>query len=188
MTETEKQWRIAHKDELNQRAREWRLANANRVKENRKCYYDAHKDRTKRDAGKWAKRHPERVTLRAKAIGANRIYGHTGRLTTKEVETVVERCGRKCHWCGKENLADRDFTLEHLKPINDVNVLTIACHACNTGQAVKNGGRIQTPEERRAKFLAYQREYRSRPEVKTRKRKRSNGSKKIERGLGSAPL
>ncbi len=136
------------------KCRVWRKANAERVAEYSKRYYRENKDKRNRASTLWAQSRRDRIQLISKAQAANQRYGSTGRLGVKDIEAVVERCGRKCHWCGKENLTNRDFTLEHLQPINRLEFLTIACQACNTGHAGENGGRIQTPEERKAKEKA----------------------------------
>lgn len=107
----------------------WRAVNAERIKQQRRAYYEAHRDRTKQEAMEWARSNRYRYALSCKAATANRRY--QGKITIEDVETIIERCGRVCYWCGKADLAGRDLTLEHLKPMNDKSVIVIACHRCN---------------------------------------------------------
>jgi hypothetical protein len=142
-----------------EKERAWKLANADRVKESRKRYYQKHKERTKKYSVDYQRAHPYETLLRNKAASANRRY--PGSLSIADMRALVERDGRKCHWCGKDDLQNSDFTLEHLEPFNRLDCITIACLPCNTGHAGENGGRIQTLEERRAKATAIIRRWRA---------------------------
>jgi len=112
--------------------KKWREANKDKVRKQRKNYYEANKDRTKEEAVLWAKENAERVSFSNKAKSANQTY--PGHLTVDDIAEIVEKSGRVCHWCGKENLEGEDLTLEHLKPTNDKRFLAIACNRCNAGK------------------------------------------------------
>jgi hypothetical protein len=127
----------------------WRAANKARIKEWAKGWY--RKNRVKEIA-----RATQRVAddygrhlLLCKVTKANLTY--PGRLTLKDLLTVIERSGRRCYWCGKENLEGRDLTLEHLQPVNDVQHLTIACLTCNAARIQIHGPRKTKAEKQAAK-------------------------------------
>ena len=52
-------------------------------------------------------------------------------------ETVMQRDGTSCYYCGKPNLTGRGATLDHLVPLcdggtNDAENLVLACARCNS--------------------------------------------------------
>jgi hypothetical protein len=115
----------------------WRARNRKRLKLWGKRYYARTKTKQKRKAIQWQKDNPERFRLITKAVSANAKY--PGHLTVNQVEEIIQRCGRVCHWCGRENLSGRVLTLEHLKPINDSRFIVVACLQCNAAKLHKNG-------------------------------------------------
>lgn len=125
----------------------WRKANPDKVRAQQQAYYHRTKEDQKRRATAWQKANPERIALIRKARAANLRY--PGRISSKDVDLVLQRNGTKCHWCGKPDLKGRDLTLEHLKPINDVRYLTIACLSCNASRAHSRDGRRFTEAELR---------------------------------------
>lgn len=127
--------------------KKWRAANKDRIRQYRRKQYIEHREEQIAYSTRWGQENPERFSLQRKAVSANLRY--SGKITTADVEAVIARCGRMCHWCGKQDLANRDLTLEHLRPINDPRHLVIACLSCNAAKIQIYGPR-KTNEERRA--------------------------------------
>lgn len=127
-TEYMRKWRAEHPEYLEYMQR-WRGENKERLAEYRRDRYAAHRSEEKAAAVSWAKKYPFEVLLHSKASAANNRY--EGRITAQDIRELLERDGLVCYWCKKAIELRRDFTLEHLEPINDPSVLAIACQACN---------------------------------------------------------
>ncbi len=156
-TEYMREWRARH-PEHREYMRQWRAENAERILAYRKQWYEEHKEREKETAYRWQDDNPFLVSLYAKVASANRTY--PGTLTIEDVRDVVARCDGTCYWCRKVLTDRRDFTLEHLKPINDPEYLTIACRSCQSAKlAVTGQPRVFTVAQRRARDSACHRRY-----------------------------
>lgn len=112
--------------------REYRKKHRAKVYADRQAWREANRERNAKLANNWYHTHLFIATCGKKAAAANKYY--PGKLTTKDVAGVIEKSGRKCHWCGRENLSGQNLTLEHLRPINDIQYLVIACKSCNSAR------------------------------------------------------
>ncbi len=111
--------------------RQWREANREKIRASRRAYYEVHRAETVPQAMQWNKQHPLEHSISKKVAAANRRY--EGRIGSSDVLAVIERDGWKCFWCSIK-LTASTFTLEHLRPFNDPEVLTLACHSCNSAK------------------------------------------------------
>lgn len=139
--------------------RKYRDKHADAIKQYQREYYAKTRDRQKQASVLWQQRNPERFKLFCKVTSANRRY--PGKLTVKDIEFVIERYGRKCYWCAKDNLKDRDFTLEHLEPRNHRDVLVIACLPCNASKCARMKRPRKTKDEIRAERKIYHGKWRA---------------------------
>lgn len=117
-----------------QKKAEWALANPQKVAEAKQRHIDKNRARVAR----WKAENPELALATGKANLAKRRYPNTGHIDGALVLEVIRRSGGKCHWCGKEKLKGRDLTLEHLRPINAIEHLTIACYRCNASRRARS--------------------------------------------------
>lgn len=129
----------------------WAEEHADYLKAYKRAYHKKHRARYRKHLRAWVKKNPERNALLKKVTVANRLY--PDRITLKDLLAVVEASGRKCHWCGKEGLAGRDLTLEHLQPFNRRECLAISCLSCNAARISTHGPR-KTDEEKQAQRRA----------------------------------
>lgn len=107
----------------------WRESNRDHVAAYRKKYYE--KNREKLIAAAMQRTHADypRFRWRARVAAANKRY--PGRITVKDLDALLQRQGPACYHCGKTGLADRDLTIEHLQPVNNMRHVVLSCHACN---------------------------------------------------------
>jgi len=136
--------------------KKWRADHAEELKAARKANYAANREAEIAKVIEWRKRNPLTRILLSKIRFANARY--PGKLTVAGLRSVLERCGERCHWCGKEPLIGTDLTIDHVKPINDPDCIVIACSACNVAQAAKYGYR-RPPEEIAAGQAAYKKKW-----------------------------
>ena len=176
-------WREKNSEHYKAYRAQWRLSNAAHLKEYGRQRYEESKDHQKARATQWQKDHPERVRLQWKVAPANRRY--PGTITVDDVVAVLKRCGRVCCWCGKSDLRDRDFTLEHLKPFNSRDCLAIACRSCNS-KKFQRESKGQSPEARERSLAAARQRRRDNPELFKEKDRASNAKRKIRRQLQRA--
>lgn len=132
-------WREKNKNKDREYMAEWREANIEWIKEYRRDRYNKNKKKEKKSAVSWQKKNPYKFMLICKAAAANKRY--PGKITYKDIETVINRDGKKCYWCKKDILEISDLTLEHLKPVNQIEHLTIACRNCNGSKLHLRNGR-----------------------------------------------
>ena len=117
-----------------------------KVQRNRE-YYERNRDRILRRTKEYRQRDPWKTLMMVKAASANRRY--PGKLTWRDMATVFERQGRICFYCGKTDLHGRDLTIEHIKPINDPQFLTVSCLACNIARIQTRGPRKSAEQKRK---------------------------------------
>lgn len=132
-----RKWRDKNREKNDSYQAEWKKAHKAEVSLYNKLYRQAHAKEHREINARWRKNHPDRFDAGLKAAAAKRRY--PGEITAADVLVVIERCDRKCYWCGKANLAGRDLTLEHLKPVNDLAHLTVACLSCNAARLALKG-------------------------------------------------
>jgi hypothetical protein len=126
-------YRTRHKKELQTYMKKWRKEHAEQIRKSRRRWYLKHAEEEKLKTQQWNKENPFEAKLARMVTKANRKY-KIGKLTVEDVRKIVEKANFSCYWCKKEKLKGRNMTLEHLKPINDKQFLTIACLSCNSKQ------------------------------------------------------
>lgn len=124
-----RRWREQQGEKYRAYMKAWRAAHKAKISAYNKQYQKEHAVEHRAINKRWRENHPERQVALGKAGAAHQRY--PGTLSLYDVMSVIEKSGRKCFWCGKEDLKGRDLTLEHLKPVNDVAKLVVACHSCN---------------------------------------------------------
>lgn len=164
--EYQRKYREKNKARIAAQRAEHRRKNAKQIEE---------RERARREAD------PFLFVCRKKAVKANKYYSDGPRLTADDIKAVVERCGWKCHWCGKKIEEPSDLTLEHLKPTNDLENLTIACLSCNSAK-IHQGGERLSDDERKEKLKRQNREWRERNRDKVRAKEAARNARR--RGEG----
>jgi hypothetical protein len=140
-----REWRANH-PEHREYMRQWREANKERISKWRRERYLAHLEEENAYAVAWDKEHVLESVIIRKVCSANNRYH--GKLCTQDIRDLIERDGWFCHWCKKPIETLKDFTLEHLEPVNDPAVLALACHSCNCARLPRWGlmARLQKKE------------------------------------------
>ena len=142
-----REWRKKNKKAYRKYRFKYLEDNKEKLKEQAKKYYVKHRKELIRQATERQNNHPLK-SLRLKVVSANKRY--PDRIKLADVLFVVDKYKNTCHWCGKKDLQGRDLTLEHLKPINKREFLTLACLKCNGSKRHKNNGKLRTEEEKKA--------------------------------------
>lgn len=124
-------YRAAH-PEYADYMRRWRAENADHRRAYQRKWYFEHRDSQVAGAMQWNRDHRLDYALHRKVAAAHARY--PGRITVDDIRALLERQGWVCHWCKKEITKMRDLTLEHLKPVNDPQHITIACLPCNAAR------------------------------------------------------
>ncbi len=151
-TEYMREWRAEH-PEHRQYMREWREANKEKLAQYRRQWYEAHRAKEKENAVVWQKTNIIECAINRKVASANQRY--RGHICSQDIRDLIERDGWFCYWCKKPIETLRDFTLEHLEPFNDPEVLAIACHSCNCARLPRWG---LTARLERKEYLARRKE------------------------------
>lgn len=133
----QKKWAEENRDKINAAGKRWRDKNKEKRKIYRRKYYLKHQEFLKEYSN--SHRDRQRSQLCKRASRANKRY--PGRITIKDIDFIVNRDGWNCYWCKKKIEKLNDLTLEHLKPVNKVEYLTIACLVCNCARLHKAGGK-----------------------------------------------
>lgn len=154
-TEYMRAWRAKHPEHRDY-MRQWRETHAEQLKAYRQRYYEEHAEREIDLAVIWQKAHLVEAAIHRKIAAAHERY--PGRITAQDIRDLVARVGWVCCWCKKAITSLRDFTLEHLEPVNDPKHLAIACAACNAAKVPSSGlARRLTLEERQERVRAARR-------------------------------
>jgi len=147
-----RQWREKHPEHRDY-MRQWREAHADHLKAYRRKRYEENFEREIDLAVLWQHEHVVEAAIHRKIAAAHERY--PGRIRAKDIRDLIDRDGWVCCWCKKAIETLRDFTLEHLQPVNDPKHLAIACAACNSAKVPSSGlGRRLTIEERQERVLA----------------------------------
>ncbi len=162
-----REWRSRNLEACRVKERARREANLERERARGRESYARNREKVQVRTKAWAAANPWRALMLVKASAANRKY--PGKVTGDDVAGVFERANRTCHWCGKKELTGRDLTLEHLKPINDVRHLVVACRACNSARILERGPRKSKAEQM------------ERARVQSRRRQQGNKARRNER-------
>lgn len=95
--------------------------------------YREYYQKRKKELNEYAKRRSKNKLdiFSQKANAANQRY--PGHFNAKDIRTIYELEKGLCHWC-KKKLTTISFTLEHLRPTNEMGSITIACRSCNSGR------------------------------------------------------
>lgn len=145
-----RKWRAEH-PEHKQKLREWRDKNSEKLAEYRRQYHQSHLPEAAEQARRWREGNLFEAAIHRKVASANKRYPE--RITVQDLRDVIEMSGWKCCWCAKDIVSMRDFTLEHLQPINRSEHLAIACMKCNSAKLPTYGRtRRYTTEERNARI------------------------------------
>jgi len=140
-------YRLANRDALNEANRRWREANAERHRENaRKWYWDNH-EHAKGNYARWAKRNPEKARELQRSMQARRRARQRSGAIPYTVAQLAERMafwGCRCWMCGGEF-----DEVDHVKPlvaggIDCLANVRPACVSCNRSK----GGRWPFPTEK----------------------------------------
>lgn len=124
---------MAHADYM----RAWRQANKERIQAYRRERYAAHRAEECANAAAWQRANVLEAAIHRKVASANQRY--TGRICAQDIRDLIDRDGWGCHWCHKTISTLRDFTLEHLEPVNEPAALALACHSCNSARLPRWG-------------------------------------------------
>lgn len=155
--ENQRKWRERH-PEHKEYMRQWREKHADHIKEYRRNFYQANHERENDQSVFWQEEHVLETAIHRKVAAAHRIY--PGRIRAKDIRDLIDRVGWMCCWCKKDIIKLRDFTLEHLQPVNDPKHLAIACHSCNCAKLPSSGlTKRMTLEERRKRYYPIKKAY-----------------------------
>jgi hypothetical protein len=132
-----RRWREKNRAKNDRYQAAWKKAHRTEIALYNKLYRRAHAKEHRERNARWREANRERFDAGLKVAAAKRRY--PGDLCVADVLAVIEKSGRRCHWCGKSKLKGRDLTLEHLKPVNDLAHLTVACLSCNAARLALKG-------------------------------------------------
>lgn len=174
-----KKYAQENKEKIHAYRKIWKAKNKDKTAVYRRRNYLKYQEARKKYANEH--RNPARTLLGKKASCANKRY--PGKITIKDIDFIIQRDGKKCHWCKKQITEKGDLTLEHLKPVNDVQYLTIACLACNNSRKHLRGGTrpylIYLTDEQLKKFQIWSKDNGIPSGIKHR-----TGSKSVYTSLG----
>jgi 5-methylcytosine-specific restriction endonuclease McrA len=127
---------LANTDAVKRRAREWSLANPDRILARRQTDYAANKDIIKQRVREWNEAHPEATRARGRNYRArlNSAEGsHTGAEIKALFKTQRGRCAYFAH-CGTS--LKGGYHADHIRPLarggsNWITNIQLTCEACN---------------------------------------------------------
>src|SRR5947207_1417821 len=90
-------------------------------------WYATHQEEKRRKVRVWKEKNAFKRKCQVTARRACEFY--PGTLTAKDVREIFERDNRTCHWCHRDDLCGWNLTIDHLKRINDVEHIVVACRA-----------------------------------------------------------
>lgn len=128
----QRKWRENNPIVWKQYMKKYRIENKEKIAKSRHEWYLKNKCKKNKKEAERQRNNKEYTKLHWKASSANRKYH--GTITAKDILEVIKKSGMKCYWCGKTDLSGRDLTLEHLKRVNNIKYIKIACFSCNASR------------------------------------------------------
>lgn len=150
---------LNNKDKIQMRAKEYRENNKEKVRiinsKSGKKWFKNNKEKRMTTAKKWnkknpikyaqyskewRKRNPEKFLMNMKNTNhKRRSLTKSGKISSKEWETIKKQAKFKCHWC-KEKIAK--LTMDHVIPLSKGGIhvasnIVPACLSCNSSKGAK---------------------------------------------------
>ena len=138
VAEKTKRWRAAHIDEVRARDRDsYRRRREVRLPQMRALYWGRVEER--REASRqWMKANPEKHVLQVARRRARKI-GASGSHSIEQWNALLEKCGRRCTYCGRNDIG---LTRDHVIPLtrggsDDISNIVPSCRSCNSRKGTK---------------------------------------------------
>lgn len=118
---------------IKQRAREWKLANPDRVLELRLADYETNKDVIKQRVRDWNEANPDGSRVRGRNYRARKFQAE-GHHTRHEIEALYAKQGGRCVYCTKA--LGKKYEADHIQPLarggsNWIGNIQLTCKPCN---------------------------------------------------------